>query len=156
MEVRKWKLSECTSHLVECAANRGFSRIRRMTRILGFGFIVGFCEADVGGILRVSGANWKVCGTNISGQRTWVGYYGSQAQTGKFAVQTSAVSGQQSERIAVSKSQGSRVELATSTSTSPYIFIVKTTETRDVCVSQRFPFGCMLFNNFNIYCLKNV
>ena len=93
MEVRKWKLSECTSHLVEYAANRGFSRIRRMTRILGFGFIVGFCEADVGGILRVSGANWKVCGTNISGQRTWVGYYGSQAQTGKFAVQTSAVSG---------------------------------------------------------------
>ena len=58
-----------------------------------------------------------------------MGYYGSQAQTGKFAVQTSAVSGQQSERIAVSKSQGSRVELApTSTSTSPYIFIVKTTE----------------------------
>ena len=84
-----------------------------------------------------------------------MGYYGSQAQTGKFAVQTSAVSGQQSERIAVSKSQGSRVELAP-TSTSPYIFIVKTTETRDVYVSQRFPFGCMLFNNFNIYCLKNV
>ena len=94
----------------------------------------------MGGILRVSGANWKVCGTNISGQWTWVRYYGSQAQTGKFAVQTSAVS----------KSQGSRVELAP-TSTSPYIFIEKTTETRDVCVSQRLPFGCMLFNNFNIY-----
>ena len=31
------KLSECTSHLVEYAANRGLARITRMTRIWGTG-----------------------------------------------------------------------------------------------------------------------
>ena len=167
--MRKWKLSECTSHLVEYAANRGFSRIRRMTRILGFGFIVGFCEADVGGILRVSGANWKVCGTNIISGRGWditglesLRYkhqrsadVGGILRVSNWKVCGTNISGRSVGITRSAKSQGSRVELAP-TSTSPYIFIVKTTETRDVCVSQRFPFGCMLFNNFNIYCLKNV
>ena len=53
------------------------------------------------------------------------------------------------------KKKESRVKLAP-TSTSPYFFIEKTTKTRDVYASQKSPFGCMLFNNFNIYCLKNV
>ena len=39
-------------------------------------------------------------------------------------------------------------------STFSYFFIVKTTETRDVYASQKSPFGCMLFNNFNIYLLR--
>ena len=39
-------------------------------------------------------------------------------------------------------------------STLSYFFIVKTTETRDVYASQKSPFGCMLFNYFNIYLLR--
>ena len=37
-----------------------------------------------------------------------------------------------------------------------YFFIEKTTELRGFGPSRKSPFGCMLFNNFNIYCLKNV
>ena len=35
------ELSECTSHLVEYAANRGLSRITQMTRIIGGVMVVG-------------------------------------------------------------------------------------------------------------------
>ena len=35
------ELSECTSHLVEYAANRGFSRITQIARIIGGVMVVG-------------------------------------------------------------------------------------------------------------------
>ena len=58
------ELSECTSHLVEYAANRGLSRITQIARILRIFVYLRF---------------W-------SGERGY-GYYGLRTQTGKFAVQ---------------------------------------------------------------------
>ena len=41
MAVSGQELSECTSHLVEYAANRGFSRITQIARIIGGVMVVG-------------------------------------------------------------------------------------------------------------------
>ena len=40
------ELSECTSHLVEYAANRGLSRIPQMTRIRGTGNELPYYEQE--------------------------------------------------------------------------------------------------------------
>ena len=60
------ELSECTSHLVEYAANRGFSRIPRMTRIMGLVMVVGgnclkqdFCDLLIYGIVEGMGSYLK-------------------------------------------------------------------------------------------------
>ena len=92
MAVSGQELSECTSHLVEYAANRGLSRITQIARIIGGVMVVG------GNCLNCD--LWD-CGRN--GELSEAGFTGFMGFSGlgvgnRSSLLPLAVGGQRSER----------------------------------------------------------
>ena len=97
---------------VRSCQNRGFSRIRRMTRILGVFVCCRFLVGRTGVcVLRSGDANWKVCGTNriaVSGWRSVVDVRNLASGEGdaNWKVCGTHISSQWSERIVISYQYG--------------------------------------------------